>query len=244
MTPNEILTKVVFDITQFKTCAAVFDLDSTLFCVSPRSEAILHDLAAEPWFAERFPQAAAVLGNIKVQPTEYGIKAALSRTQLQPTEELIETVRQYWRSKFFSNSHMRHDLVYPGAQEFVKRVHDAGADVYYLTGRNELLMKSGTHHNLKHHSFPDLPMERVMMKPSDHDSDENFKETRLREMTSRYEKIWFFENEPVIIHQVRKALPDVRIVFIDSTHSGKADPPTDLLTLRMDFTLTGESSEP
>jgi hypothetical protein len=86
-------------------------------------------------------------------------------------------------------------------------------------------------------------MERVMMKPSDHDSDENFKEMRLREMTSRYEKIWFFENEPVIIHQVRKALPDVRIVFIDSTHSGKADPPTDLLTLRMDFTLTGESSE-
>lgn len=235
VTPNEILTKVVLDITQYKTCAAVFDLDSTLFCVSPRSEAILRDLAREPWFVEKFPQAAPILSTVKVDPSEYGIKAALMRTNLNPTPELVETVKKYWREKFFSNSHMRHDLVYPGAQQFVKRIHDAGADLYYLTGRNETLMREGTHHNLKQESFPDIPSERVMMKPSDHDSDENFKEMRLREMSSRYECIWFFENEPVIIHQVRKALPEVRIVFIDSTHSGKADPPTDLLTVRMDF---------
>jgi hypothetical protein len=237
VTPNEILTKVVLDITQYKNCAAVFDLDSTLFCVSPRSEAILHDLAKEPWFIEKFPREAVILSTIKVEPTEYGIKAALMRTPLQPTEELIEAVKKYWRSKFFSNSHMRHDLVYPGAPEFVKRVKDAGATVYYLTGRNESLMKDGTHLNLKNWSFPDIPIERVMMKPSDLDSDENFKEMRLREMSSKYDCIWFFENEPVIIHQVRRALPDVRIVFIDSAHSGKADSPTDLLTVRMDFRL-------
>ena len=237
MTPNEILTKVVLDITQYKTCAAVFDLDSTLFCVSPRSEAILHELATENWFIEKFSEAATTLATVKIEPTEYGIKAAIMRARLNPTPELIDTIRKYWRERFFSNSHMRHDLVYPGAQEFVKRVHDAGADVYYLTGRNEGLMREGTHQNLKQEKFPDLPFERVLMKPSDHDSDENFKEMRLREMSSRYECIWFFENEPVIIHQVRKALPNIRIVFIDSAHSGKADPPTDLLTLRMDFRL-------
>lgn len=237
MTPNEILTKVLLDISQYKTCAAIFDLDSTLFCVSPRSQAILQDLAREPWFGEKFPEAAPVLSSVKVEKHEYGIKAALQRTGLNPSEELVQTVRKYWRSKFFSNSHMRHDLMYPGAQEFVQRIHDAGAEVYYLTGRSEALMREGTMDNLKYWKFPDLPFERVMMKPSDLESDENFKEIRLREMKSRYECIWFFENEPVIIHQVRKSLPDIRIVFIDSNHSGKADPPTDLLTVRMDFTL-------
>lgn len=238
MTPNEILTKVLLDIRQYKTCAAVFDLDSTLFCVSPRSQAILHDLAKEQWFIDKFPEAAPVLAMVEVQPTEYGIKTALLRTGITPSEELVQTVRKYWRLKFFSNSHLRHDTVYPGAQEFVKRVHDAGAHVHYLTGRNEVLMREGTLNNLTAWSFPKLPLERVMMKPSDLESDENFKEIRLREMKSRFECIWFFENEPVIIHQVRKALPDIRIVFIDSTHSGKANPPTDLLTVRMDFTLT------
>ncbi len=237
MSPNQILAKILAEVKTvgIGNCAAVFDLDSTLFCVSPRSQAILRDLAADPRFQSRFPAASRILASARILPTEYGIKQALFRTGLSPSQDLVETVRSYWRQYFFSNSHMHHDLMYPGAHEFVTRVHEGGADVYYLTGRNETLMRDGTMVNLKTWNFPDLPFERVMMKPNDQDSDENFKEQKLKDLSARYKRIWFFENEPVIIHQVRRELPDLRIVFIDSAHSGKANPPTDLLTVRMDF---------
>src|SRR5262249_39635540 len=123
VSPNEILQDILKDVRDLGSCAAVFDLDSTLFCVSPRSQAILHDWANEEWFRGRFPDASQVLAKVVVHPTEYGIKASLIRAGLEATPELIDTVRSYWRSKFFGNSHMKHDLIYPGAQDFVNKVH-------------------------------------------------------------------------------------------------------------------------
>ena len=238
MTPNEILFQILEDLRTFRNCAVVFDLDSTLFCVSPRSEVILHELSTEPWFRSRFPEAALVLENIRVLPEEYGVKSALLRSGLVPSLDLQIAVRDYWRTKFFANSHLHHDLMYPGAAAFVSRVHAAGATVYYLTGRNDAKMREGTMKNLVDWKFPAIPIERVIMKGSLDVSDENYKEVRLRDLSSSHDRVWLFENEPVIIHQVRRALPALRIVYLDSAHSGKANPPTDLLTLRMDFRLT------
>lgn len=237
VTPNEILLKILDDVRSSKNCAAVFDLDSTLFCVSPRSQAILRELASTPEFQTRFPEASRALSTIEVLPTEYGIKKAMIRTGLNPSQELVDTVVTFWRAKFFSNSHMQHDLIYPGAEKFVESVHTAGADVYYLTGRNESLMRAGTMQNLRVWKFPDIPVERVMMKLNAADQDHQYKEERLRALASTYERVWFFENEPVIIHHVREQLPDVQMVYVDSTHSGKAEPPKGLMTLSMDFRL-------
>lgn len=235
MTPNEILIKILDEVRAGKKCAAVFDLDSTLFCVSPRSQAILRELATDADFTRDFPAAAAALSKIEILPTEYGIKTAITRAGVQPVPGLVERVVQFWREKFFSNTHMHHDLTYPGAQDFVRRVHDGGADVYYLTGRNENKQREGTMRTLKSWNFPDLPLERVILKLRSEDQDHIYKETQLKEIADRYPTVWFFENEPVIIHHVRRELPNVHIVFIDSAHSGKANPPTDLLTVRMDF---------
>ena len=235
VTPNDIWLKILDDIKNRGECAAVFDLDSTLFCVSPRSQAILRELSIQDWFRQKFPDASRVLASVEILPTEYGIKSALVRSGVQPTPGLVEQVVTFWRERFFSNTHMHHDLTYPGAQDFVRRVHEGGADVYYLTGRNESKMREGTMRNLTSWKFPDVPLERVMMKLDSEEADHVFKERRLKDLSLNYKHIWFFENEPVIIHHVRRELPGVHIVFVESTHSGKADPPTDLLTVRMDF---------
>jgi hypothetical protein len=235
VTPNEISKLIISDVENPGRVAAVFDLDSTLFCVSPRSQAIVRELTSEAWFRRDFPEASEILSKLKIAPNEYGIKTALLSSGLEPSKPLLETVRNYWRSRFFSNSHMRHDLMYPGAEQFVNRLHAGGVDIFYLTGRSEALQREGTLLNLKSWKFPDLPLDRIMMKPTEMQTDEKYKEIRLRELVPRYSRTWFFENEPVIIHQVRNSLPEVRIVFIDSTHSGKANPPKDLLTVRMDF---------
>ncbi len=43
-----------------------------------------------------------------------------------------------------------------------------------------------------------------------------------------YHKIWFFENEPVNVNLIRCDHKNVEIVFFDSTHSRKEEPPIDV----------------
>ncbi len=41
-----------------------------------------------------------------------------------------------------------------------------------------------------------------------------------------YEKIYFFENEPANLNHLSRFCPHVEMIFFESTHAGKADPPT------------------
>ena len=66
---------------------AVFDLDSTLFNVSTRSQKILHEFAAT--------HQHEVLKNIEVHHTDWGIKEALFRHgyTIEKDVEFLKTVR-------------------------------------------------------------------------------------------------------------------------------------------------------
>lgn len=215
--------------------AVVFDLDSTLFCVSPRSTHILHSLGAAPEFQQAHPEVAAVLREIEVLPTDWGVKSAVQRARIQGEMSLFVKIRDYWREHFFSDHHLHHDRVYPGALEYVRHLHDIGADIMYLTGRSQTRMRVGTLAALKKWGFPLLEERRLMMKPDEVQPDEGFKVVRLKEILAEYPHVWFFENEPVIIERVRQELPNVRIVFVNTVHSGKGQPPQDLLTISGDY---------
>lgn len=215
--------------------AVVFDLDSTLFSVSPRIQAILRQLGNEPEFINRFAQAADILRDIEVLPTDWGVKTVLQRQAVQPDGELVRIVRQYWRQHFFA-SHLLHvDEIYPSANEYVNHLHELGADIHYLTGRPETPMRPGSLKALAQWGFPLAGENRLIMKPSDVLMDESFKAGVLKDLVHHYDHIWFFENEPVIIDLVREQVPQVRIVFVHSTHSGRAKAPTDLPTIGMSY---------
>jgi FMN phosphatase YigB (HAD superfamily) len=215
--------------------AVIFDLDSTLFCVSPRTQAILRSLAEQPPFRAAFRDASEVLRNVQVLPTDWGVKAALERARLQPSVELIEEIRNYWRQHFFANHYLDHDTIYPSANEYVRHLQQMGAHILYLTGRHQGGMFDGTKRMLQHWGFPYFSDSSLIMKPTDVQTDESFKAKVLSDLRSQYEHIWFFENEPVIIDQVRQMLPQVHIVFVDSVHSGKGIAPTDLPTIGMSY---------
>lgn len=217
--------------------AVVFDLDSTLFGVSPRTQHILRQLAREPDFVAQFADVAKILSAIEVLPTDYSVKQVLARTSITPSEELAQSVRKYWRKHFFSSHHLDKDILYPSANEYVTHLHALGAEILYLTGRNEGSMREGTIRSLYGYGFPLYNDSHLMMKPSDQQTDEHFKVTKMKELVHRFDHIWFFENEPVIIHDIRQATPTVHIVFVNSSHSGKAPPPQDLRTILPDFTF-------
>jgi hypothetical protein len=215
--------------------AVVFDLDSTLFCVSPRTQAILRQLGGQSEFGGSYAEASEILRNIEVLPTDWGIRAALERTKVKGPVELFHKVRNYWRDHFFTNHFLEYDHIYPSANEYVRHLSDLGAEILYLTGRNDGSMRAGTIKALIKWGFPFFGESKLIMKPSDVQSDEGFKAGVLSELVKKYDHIWLFENEPVIIEQVRLATPQVHIVFVNSVHSGRSTPPTDLPSIGTNY---------
>jgi phosphoserine phosphatase len=215
--------------------AVIFDLDSTLFCVSPRIQTILRQLGSDPAFTKAYAKEAELFRDVEVLPTDWGVRTVFQRKQVQPSEDLVRTVRNYWRQHFFSSRFLHVDEIYPSANEYVSHLHELGAEVLYLTGRPDKAMRPGTIKALAQWGFPFFEDSRLIMKPSDVMVDENFKAEVLKELVHKYDYIWFFENEPVIIDLVRVQVPQVRIVYVHSTHSGRADPPKDLPTIGMSY---------
>lgn len=208
--------------------AVIFDLDSTLFEVSARTRAILQQLGGQSEFKSKFETASETLRTIEVLPTDWGIKSLLTRYQFLASSELVHHVRDFWRKHFFSSHFLDQDEMHPLANEYVRHLAGLGAEIFYLTGRPQSSMRPGTLAALKKFDFPLQSDGHLLMKPSEVETDEHFKTTALKDLVPRFSHVWFFENEPVIIDEVRAALPQVKIVFVDTIHSGKSTPPTDL----------------
>lgn len=220
--------------TQQKSLA-IFDLDSTLFCVSPRTQAILNSLAKDPELVEKFPNFVPQLAQLKVTPLDWGIRSVLIRHQVQGSSEFFAVVREKWAELFFSSDHLLIDKPYPGAVEFVTHLSQFGVEIRYLTGRDRPRMGDGTIQSLKKHGFPLVSLDHLHMKPDSTRHDAEFKRDTLQGLVGSSRQTWFFENEPVIINLVQRDLPDLQIIFMDSVHSGREQPPENLPRLQMTF---------
>lgn len=215
--------------------AVIFDLDSTLFSVGPRTQAILRRLAEEENFRSQYETVAEWLKGVEVKASDWGIKALIERHSVSGPVEMFHAIRDFWKRHFFSSDFLHHDEIYPLANDYVRHLKDLGAEIFYLTGRPEQSMRSGTVAALTKWNFPLDSHTHLLMKPTETEADEHFKTSTLKKMTPQFNHIWFFENEPLIIHEVRAALPQINIVYVDTIHSGKATPPDDLPRIGMSF---------
>lgn len=227
----KILSDIQLNQKTKEKSLVVFDLDSTLFDVSPRIRKILHDFAHSPENQRRFPESTEILKSVDTQRTDWGIKNALMRAGLHlHSTEFHIAVRDFWMKCFFSNEYLEYDLPYEGAADYVNRIYDLGADIVYLTGRDISGMGAGTEKVLKKWNFP-VSTDRVelALKPLKGADDAQFKkEWFLKIPPEKYKNIWFFENEPLNVNEIRQHFDHIEIIFFESTHSGKATPPTDL----------------
>lgn len=214
--------------------ACVFDLDSTLFCVSTRTQAILRELALEESFKSQFAEHADLLKDISVLKTDWGIKEALIRLGVPFPEEAVQKIKKFWRKHFFSSHYVKHDLMYENSNLFVQMCKDLNCEIYYLTGRSEKLMREGSIRQLQEFSFPLTRPEHLIMKTAEEEQDEDFKLNRLAEIKKNFDVVYFFENEPVIINSVSRSLPEIKIIFMNSTHSARQPSPTHLPTITPD----------
>jgi hypothetical protein len=214
---------------------AVFDLDSTLFDVSPRLQRVLDDFAMDPIHRKMFPEVLSFFQGIRTHQTDWGVSHALKRAGLeQSSSEFKQTMQDFWRRTFFSNEYLHHDIPFEGAVDFVQTLAHAGVEIIYLTGRDKHRMGLGSPEVLRKWNFPlDGKNSHLVLKPHRGMDDAEFKRDWFLDLDkTRYEIIWFFENEPVNIHLIRDDIPEIDIIFFDSTHSGRALEPEDLPRIR------------
>lgn len=246
---RSVLSQILVRIRELKQkgqdSLVVFDLDSTLFDVVPRIEKILVDFAAVPAHQQNFPEQVQHFKNIKVERKDWGIKGTLLRSGLDGHHpEFQSAVKNFWVKHFFSNEYLVYDKPYDGAVEYVQKIAEAGAQIAYLTGRDVHRMGIGTKEILLKWKFPLNDMSsRLVLKPQKGIDDAIFKtEWFMNLPKDRYNQIWFFENEPANILPLRQQAPHIDIVFFDSTHSGRAEPPEDIPTI-LHFVLDPHTEE-
>lgn len=192
----------------------VFDLDSTLFNVSPRSEKILHEFAHEHNFSN--------LLKISIDFKDWGVYEALLRAGYTQDEhhELHLKLKKYWSEKFFSSEYLHYDTPYLGAIHFVQSLHKNKIPIHYLTGRDSFRMSLGTQAVLKKWGFP-AQKEQIHLKPHKDIDDHLFKWEWLKTLSEKHpmSTIYLFENEPVNINLIGQKLPSVRLIYMNTTHS-------------------------
>lgn len=205
------------------SCLVVFDLDSTLFDLAIRVTAILDRYARSPENQNRFPRECEALRAIEIRKGDWGLTEPLERIGIRSDShpEFVKDVQAAWARGFFSNEYLKHDLPLPGAVQFVMDVIGCGAHVIYLTGRDLPRMEVGTKQSLIDTGFPlnDVSA-RMVLKPAQGLDDALFKADEIESYQNRYKQIWLFENEPVNINAVAKRCPKVKMVFVDTCHSG------------------------
>lgn len=212
----------------------IFDLDSTLFDVAPRLEKVLTDIGLEPVMQEKFPRAVPYFKNIKTQRQDWGFVEVLQRAGVaHDNHDLFKTVRQLWIEKFFSNEYIHFDVPYQGSVEFVRKIEQLKVPIVYLTGRDIKRMERGSREVLLKWNFPlDDKSSRLVLKPDREMNDAFFKRDWIHNhIANNKSPVFLFENEPVNINLIAKELPDVELVFFDSTHSRKETPPEEVFTI-------------
>ena len=201
---------------------AVFDLDSTLFDLTARMSGIVDAFIATPKALHRFPRECEKARGLPLKPADWGLGEALGRAGLESDGEFSKALHEFWKEAFFSDSYVHHDEPLPGAVSYVAQIRAAGAEIMYLTGRDVPRMLEGTKRSLREHGFPlDEAGIELRLKPVAEWEDAEFKVDVLRESAHRFGRIYLFENEPVNLNLVAEKLPDIRLVYIDTCHSGR-----------------------
>lgn len=218
---NEKLEEVISDVEN-KTKAqisslVIFDLDGTLFDNRTRTMFILREISER--FDYRLPQLVATMERFQdIAVVHYSLEKTLYLMGVtSPTE--IEFIEKEWSQRFFSDEYQKFDIPMAGAKSYVTRIHNAGATVIYLTGRDVGGMLVGTTESLRLYGFPVGIMGTMMIvKKFFEEDDESFKSNVVPYLKRLGEVVAIFENEPANSNILYQAFPGANSFFVLSQH--------------------------
>ncbi len=213
----------------------VFDLDSTLFCMKYRTQAIIRDCVNREEFHKKFPEYIEIVKTIEVTEKDWSVEEIMSRYGFSQKDPVVPAVKKIWKKKFFTNDYLDRDKPYSGCVQFVQHIYKLGAKVFYLTARNHTAMYEGTVQSLNKWNFPLENKDHLIMKEETEIKDSIYKTEHLKKLIKKSNNILFFENEPVILNEVARNIPQVQLFWMNSTHSRQEEPPENALPLTMNY---------
>lgn len=212
----------------------VFDIDSTLYDVTPRNQQIVRHFAENKNLKDSVLKSSLI--NFNSDRKDWGIKPGLMRLNSKSIDEnIIHAIKHHWNTHFFSKDFLHLDEAYPGAVEFLQAL-DQISPVYYLTGRDVDRMGEGSQEQLLRSKFPlDSKRNKLILKPDKAILDHTYKVEELKNLQKQFDEIHFFENEPVILNAVHDQAPDIHLYYIDSVNSGRAKIYQNIKTLKPNY---------
>lgn len=180
----------------------VFDLDDTLFSTARRNLTIIQNFAADQ--GDQFPDFAKVAAKLSLSDMNWSVKFALTQAGLDANSASIAPFITYWGNTFFTDDYASLDLPNPGAVDFANACHDAGAMIFYLTGRHigdpglKNGMGLGTALDFTNRGFPFWKGRcELKLKKEKTQTDVDYKSEALAEINSlKGTVVATFDNEP------------------------------------------------
>jgi len=252
---NDKLLKVVEAVKRMNTEGhlpiVLFDLDDTLFSTAPRNLRILQEFADDN--RGRWPELAEKAVNVSLSDLGWNYQEPLVRQGLPQDHPALAELQAYWEVHFLSNEYVWLDLPTDGAANFVRRCHEVGALVYYLTGRhisssesvrtdstedyrkrtNKLIvypgMEFGTAKAITDRGFPFWQGRcELHLKPKFETPDGQFKSDAVSYVKSFHGVVVAtFDNEPGNVDLFRRAFPPERGTMnflLDTINSPEGEP--------------------
>lgn len=209
-----------------KPVQVVFDLDSTIFDVKPRSMRLLKEFSQTSRAREISPAIADWCLGLRSHNLLYTLEESAKVNGVPEGEakarEFLKEAFHFWRERFFTHQYLTMDHPVPGAVDYANRVVDAGARAVYLTGRDWPGMGKGTQTMLEYWGFPmDPRCSELLMKPNAGLDDAEYKDEALRELRIEGNAVALFDNEPANFHVFEKNFPEAWLVFFYSNCSSK-----------------------
>lgn len=200
----------------------VFDLDGTLMDNRPRIAAILHELG-EHW-GPQYPDAGRCCARAAAEDVVYDFVENLQRLGVRDPA-LHKEGLAFWRARFFADSHIRHDVEVAGAAAYAWAVHEAGAVIVYLTGRDLPNMALGSFASLRDLGFPvGVVGSELVVKPRSEMPDAEFKRTVAPTLKRVGTVIAAFDNEAENVNLFLDAHPACIGVFLDTKYAPNPPP--------------------
>ncbi len=194
----------------------VFDLDGTIMDNRPRTVTILKELAAE--LAAEAHSAAEKLAAANAETLAYLLGDTLQRLGVEHPE-VVARAEAFWKTRFFSDDYLKHDVAVPGSLDLAKACYEAGATLVYFTGRDLPLMSLGSFGSLRDLGFPiGVVGTELVCKPHFHIPDEAFKREEGPKIARIGKVVAAFDNEPGNCNAFLEMCPDAEVVFVDTQH--------------------------
>ncbi len=214
----------------------VFDLDGTLMDNRPRTLAILQELALE--LREEAHAHSEAIAAAKAESLAYLLTDTLRKLGLEHPE-LAKRAEAFWKTRFFSDDYLKHDIALDGSVDFARACYAAGASLVYFTGRDFPMMGMGSFQSIRDLGFPiGVVGTELVCKPDASIPDELFKRNEGPKLARVGHVVAAFDNEPGNCNAFREMNPEADVVFVDTQHLPGAPPLESKVHIVADFRTT------